>query len=71
MDKLSQEKSDARQKALDVETAKNTARAESLKKKEEEAIAAAKAAEAPAEEEASAEAAPDAETPEANEENQA
>lgn len=72
VDKLSQEKADARQKALDAETAKNTARAEALKKKEEEALAAAQAAEAPAEE-ASAEADATAETeaPESNEENQA
>ena len=75
VDKLSQEKSDARQKAFDAEAAKNTARVEALRKKEEEAIAAAKAAEAPAEEEAatgeSAEEAPAPEAPESNEENQA
>jgi small subunit ribosomal protein S16 len=70
VDKLSQEKADARQKALEAETAKNTARAEALKKKEEEALAAAQAAEAPAED-AAAETATDAEAPEANEENQA
>src|SRR5690606_5653684 len=52
VDRLSQEKADVRQKALDAETAKNTARLEAIKKREEEAIAAAKAAEAPAEEEA-------------------
>src|SRR5690606_30011335 len=75
VDRLSQQKSDARQKAFDAEAAKNTARAEALRKKEEEAIAAAKAAEAPAEEEAatgeSAEEAPAPEAPESNEENQA
>jgi small subunit ribosomal protein S16 len=72
VDKLSQQKADTRQKALEAEAAKNTARAESLKKKEEEALAAAQAAEAPAEE-ASAEADAPAETeaPESNEENQA
>lgn len=72
VDKLSQQKADTRQKALEAEAAKNTARAESLKKKEEEALAAAQAAEAPTEE-ASAEADAPAETeaPESNEENQA
>ena len=75
VDRLSQQKSDARQKAFDAETAKNSARVEALRKKEEEAIAAAKAAEAPAEDEAatgeSAEEAPAPEAPESNEENQA
>src|SRR5690606_27968999 len=65
VDKLSQAKADARKKALEAETAKNTARAEALKKKEEEALAAAKAAEDNAAE------ATDADAPESNEENQA
>src|SRR5690606_26562967 len=50
VDRLSQQKADERQKALDAETAKKTARAEALRKREEEAIAASKAAEAPVEE---------------------
>lgn len=54
VDKLSQEKADARKKAFDAESAKNTARMDALKKKEDEAIAAAKAAEAPEVEEAPA-----------------
>lgn len=56
VDRLSQQKSEARQKALDAETAKNTARLEALRKREAEAIAASEAAEAPQEE-----ATPDAE----------
>lgn len=71
VDKISQQKADTRKKALDAETAKKEARAEALKKKEEEALAAAKAAEAPAEEEAPAEAPAEteAEAPESNEES--
>ncbi len=75
VDRLSQEKASIRQKALDAEAAKNAARLEAIRKKEEEAIAAAKAAEAPAEEEAadvaSNEEAPASDAPESSEENQA
>jgi small subunit ribosomal protein S16 len=56
--RLSDAKADARQKAFDAETAKNKARLDAIKKREEEAIAAAKAAEAPTEEEAPVEEAP-------------
>ncbi|MEX2593070.1 MAG: 30S ribosomal protein S16 [Anditalea sp.] len=74
--RLSDAKADARQKAFDAETAKKTARLEAIKKREEEAIAAAKAAEAPAEEETSEEGttedeAPATDAPESNEENKA
>jgi small subunit ribosomal protein S16 len=58
VDKLTKAKADARQKALDAETAKNQARLDAIKAREEEAKAAAAAeaaeaeAEAPATEEA-------------------
>ena len=57
--KLSDAKEDVRKKALEAEAAKNTARLEALKKKEDEALAAAKAAEAPEADES-----PEAETTE-------
>lgn len=55
VDKLAKEKADARQKALDAETAKNAARLDAIQKREEEAKAAAAAEEAAASEEAPAE----------------
>jgi small subunit ribosomal protein S16 len=50
VDKLTKAKEDARQKALDAETAKNQARRDAIKAREDEAKAAAAAAAAPAEE---------------------
>jgi small subunit ribosomal protein S16 len=53
VDRLTQAKADARQKAMDAETAKNQARLDAIKKREDDAKAAAAPAEteAPAEEE--------------------
>ena len=51
-DQLAAAKADARNKALAAETAKNQARLDAIKAREEEAKAAAAAAEAPAAEEA-------------------
>jgi small subunit ribosomal protein S16 len=48
VDKLTKAKEDARQKALEAEAAKNQARIDAIKAREEEAKAAAAAAEAPA-----------------------
>jgi len=55
-DQIAKAKEDARKKALEAETAKNTARLEAIKKREEEAKAAAAAEEAPASEDAEGEA---------------
>ncbi|AMQ55611.1 30S ribosomal protein S16 [Algoriphagus sanaruensis] len=55
-DQLAAAKADARQKALAAETAKNQARLDAIKAREDEAKAAAAAAEAPAAEEAATEA---------------
>jgi small subunit ribosomal protein S16 len=66
VDKLTKAKEDARQKALDAEVAKNQARLDAIKAKEDEAKAAAAAAEAPASSEATAE----AEAPEASAEGE-
>ncbi|MBN7809395.1 30S ribosomal protein S16 [Algoriphagus sp. H41] len=55
-DKLAAAKADVRAKALAAETAKNQARLDAIKAREEEAKAAAAAAEAPAAEEAATEA---------------
>lgn len=75
VERLSKAKEEARQKALDAETAKNQARLDAIKAKEEEAnaAAAAEANEAVAEVEAAAEVeAPEApETPAEGEETQA
>ena len=63
-DKLSQAKDEARQKALAAETAKKEARLDAIKKREDDAKAAAEAENAPAAEEGEA----SEEAPEANEE---
>lgn len=55
VDRLSKEKADARQKALDAETAKNQARLDALKKKEAVAEPVVEATEAPEAPEAAAE----------------
>ena len=59
VDSIGKAKEEARKKALEAEAAKNQARLDAIKAREEEAKAAAAAAEAPAEE-ASEEAAPEA-----------
>jgi small subunit ribosomal protein S16 len=66
VDRLTKAKEDARQKALDAEAAKNQARLDAIKAREDEAKAAAVAAEAPASSEATAE----AEAPEASAEGE-
>ncbi|TVP51646.1 MAG: 30S ribosomal protein S16 [Mongoliibacter sp.] len=65
VDKLTKAKADARQAALDAETAKNQARLDAIKAREDEAKAAADAEAAAKEAEAApkAEASPEAETP--------
>jgi small subunit ribosomal protein S16 len=65
VDKLTQAKADARQKAMDAETAKNQARLDAIKKREADAIAAAAppVVEAPVEEEAPVASAEVEETP--------
>ena len=71
VDKLTKAKEEARQKALDAETAKNQARLDAIKAREEEAKAAAAAAEAPAEEAPAAESAStEGEAPEASAEGE-